>query len=270
MPLRPVPANDIAISPFEGRKKGVWRTSAVLNLSPKFQTYALHPASYCSRKQGFEALTSAMAGQPLHEIGPAGPGSEAAALGFTLALAANWAGPAGVFWVGEEAAFAEEGAPYPAGLAQYGLSLDELIVVRATKRDDALWAAEQALAATGAIVICALGARGKPLDLKASRRLLLFAERAGSRCLLLMPENGPSAAWTRWRIAPAGSNAEPGELGPPAFLAELTRNRAGPAGAQFTLDWNAYERSFRERPLAGDLSAAAEDGSADPFRARAV
>ncbi len=87
------------------------------------------------------------------------------------------AGPAAVFWAGEAAAFAEEGAPYPVGLARYGLALDRLIVVRAKKREEALWAAEQALAAAGAVVICALGARGKPLDLKASRRLLLFAER---------------------------------------------------------------------------------------------
>jgi protein ImuA len=215
-------------------------------------------------------MAAAMAGQPLHEVGPAGAGFEAAALGFTLALAGSWAGLAGVFWTGEEAAFAEEGAPYPAGLAQYGLALERLIVVRARKREDALWAAEQALAATGAIVICALGAQGKPLDLKASRRLLLFAERARSRCLLLTPENGPSAAWTRWRIAPAESDAEAGELGPPAFRAELTRHRGGPAGSSFTLDWNAHERRFAERALAGDLSAALTDGSADPRRARAV
>ena len=208
-----------------------------------------------------------MVRQPLHEIGPAGPGAEAAALGFALALAASWVGPAGLFWAGEEAAFAEEGAPYPVGLAQYGLALDRLIVIRAKKREEALWAAEQALTASGAIVICALGARGKPLDLKASRRLLLFAKRNHARCLLLQPENGPSAAWTRWRIAPAESNAEPDEIGQPAFRAELTRNRAGPSGAAFTLDWNAH--ALAERALAGDLSAALGDGSADPIRARA-
>jgi protein ImuA len=215
-------------------------------------------------------MAAAMADHPLHEIGPAGPGFEAAALGFTLALAASWIGSRALFWAGEAAAFSEEGAPYPVGLAQYGLPLDRLIVARAKKREDALWAAEQALAATGAIVICALGVQGKPLDLKASRRLLLFAERYSSRCLLLMPENGPSAAWTRWRITPAESNAHPDELGPPAFRAELTRNRAGPAGSSFTLDWNAHERCFAERALARDLSASHPDGSADPRWARGL
>ncbi|MEQ1493989.1 MAG: hypothetical protein ABL932_25950 [Terricaulis sp.] len=57
---------------------------------------------------GFAGKLATMAGQPLHEIGPVGPGFEAAALGFTLALAAHWVGPAGIFWAGEDAAFAEE------------------------------------------------------------------------------------------------------------------------------------------------------------------
>lgn len=213
---------------------------------------SLRPASFGlsegpAQDAGFAGKLATMAGQPLHEIGPIGPGFAAAALGFTLALAAKWAGPAGVFWAGEDAAFAEEGAPYPVGLAQYGIPLDRLIVAKARKREDAMWAAEQALAATGAIVICALGAQGKPLDLKASRRLLLFAERYSSRCLLLMPENGPSAAWTRWRIAPAASNGDPEEIGLPAFRAELTRCRGGPSGASYIVDWNAHERSFAER-----------------------
>jgi protein ImuA len=188
-----------------------------------------------------------MTSQPLHEIGPAATGYEASALGFSLALAASWAGQAGIFWAGEETAFSEEGAPYPLGLAQYGVALDKLIVIRAKRREEALWAAEQALAAPRVVVICALGAHGKPLDLKASRRLLLFAERSHSRCLLLVPAHGPSAAWTRWSIAPAESNAPDDELGPPSFIAELTRNRAGPSGARFILDWNAHDRRFTER-----------------------
>ena len=236
---------------------------------------SVRPASFGfseapTQDAGFAGKLATMASQPLHEIGPAGAGFEAAALGFTLALAAHWVGSGGIFWAGEDGSFAEEGAPYPVGLAQYGLPLDRLIVVRARKREDALWAAEQALAATGAVVICALGAQGKPLDLKASRRLLLFAERYASRCLLLMPENGPSAAWTRWRISPAESNGDPDEIGLPAFRAELTRSRGGPAGAHFIIDWNAHERSFAEREVARDLYATDTDGSPDPSWARAV
>jgi protein ImuA len=212
-------------------------------------------------------MAAAMAGQPLHELCPAGPDAEMAALGFSLGLAASWAGQAGVIWAGEEGVFSEDGAPYPPGLVQFGLDPSRLILVRAPKREECLWAAEQALAATGAMVICALGGRGKPLDLKATRRLLLFAERNHSRCLLVRPLAEASAAWTRWRVSQAPSNAEDSELGPPAYALELLRNRAGPAGARFTIEWNAHARRFDD--LARDRSAASEDRPVDPIRARA-
>jgi len=186
-----------------------------------------------------------MGGQPLHELCPAGPGAEAAALGFSLGLAASWGGP--VFWAGEEGVFAEEGAPYPPGLAQFGLDLSRIIVIRAAKREEVMWAAEEALSASGAVVICVLSGRGKPLELKATRRLLLFAERNHSRCLLVRPLTEASAAWTRWRVSPAQSSADPHELGLPAYALELMRHRAGPAGARFTIQWNAHARCFDER-----------------------
>jgi protein ImuA len=207
-----------------------------------------------------------MASQPLHELGPAEPGAELAAAGFALSLAASWSGAAGVIWAAEEGVFAETGAPYPVGLAQFSLDPARLIVVRAGKRDEALWAAEQGLSASGAIVICALAPRGKPLELKATRCLLLFAERNRSRCILLRPLDEASAAWTRWRVAPAPSRAAARELGPPAFRVELVRSRGGPAGARFTLEWNAHARRFDD--MAGDRSAASEYGSVDPIRAR--
>ncbi len=169
-------------------------------------------------------------------------------MGFALGLAAGWTGAGSVFWTSDEGVFAEAGAPYPPGLAGFGLNLDRLIVVRAAKREDVLWAAEQGLSAPGAVVICALAARGRPLDLKATRRLLLFAERARSRCLLLRSVAEASAAWTRWRIGSAPSVAAARELGAPAFSVELVRNRSGQAGARFILDWNAEARNFVERP----------------------
>src|SRR5689334_11297139 len=167
------------------------------------------PASFLVKQQAFESkgLLEKMAAQPLHELSPAGPGAETAAFGFALALAASWVRTPGIIWAGEEGVFAEDGAPYPVGLVQYGLDPTKLIVIRCAKRDEALWAAEQALAARSAVVVCALSGRGKPLDLKATRRLLLFAERNGSHCLLVRPLADASAAWTRWRIEYAHSNA---------------------------------------------------------------
>ena len=55
-------------------------------------------------------MLTAMAVQPLHEFGPATPGDDPAALGFALALAAQWAGAAGIVWAGEHGVFAEIGA----------------------------------------------------------------------------------------------------------------------------------------------------------------
>src|SRR5262245_10526721 len=124
----------------------------------------------CGGAKDFNDFLTRMAAAPLHEFGPAAPAAEPAALGFALALAANWAGRAGIIWAGEEGVFAEDGAPNPVGLAQLGLDPARLILVRAGKRDETLWAAEQGLSAPGAIVICALAARGKPLALKATRR----------------------------------------------------------------------------------------------------
>jgi protein ImuA len=210
-------------------------------------TDRLHASVSETIPTGFAGYRQQMAKAALHEICPAGPGAEAAALGFCLSLAASWAGSAGLIWAGEEGLFAEDGAPYPIGLAQFGIDAAKLIVIRASKRDEALWAAEQGLAASGAVVVCALSDRGKPLDLKATRRLLLFAERNRSRCLLLRPLTDVSAAWTRWAVSPASSEAPPRELGAPAFQIELTRNRAGPAGARFSVEWNAHEHAFTER-----------------------
>jgi protein ImuA len=200
--------------------------------------------------------------QPLHEVAPAAPGDEAATLGFALGLAASWAGRAGIVWACEEAALAEIGAPYPPGLAAHGVDLGRFIFVRAEKRDEALWAAEQGLSAPGAVVICTLAARAKPLELKATRRLLLFAERTRARCLLLRPLDEASAAWTRWRVAPAPSQALERELGVPAFALELVRQRGGPAGARFIVEWDAHERGFAERDMAFTSSAAIGDRSA--------
>jgi protein ImuA len=206
-----------------------------------------------------------MAGQPLHEFCPAGPGAEAAAIGLSLGLAASWAGQ--VFWTAEEGVFSEDGAPYPPGLAQFGLDPGKLIVIRAGKREETLWAAEQALSANGAVAICALAARGKPLDLKATRRLLLIAERNHARCLLVRPLAEASAAWTRWLVSPTPSTGVDDELGRPAYALELLRSRSGPAGARFTIEWNAHVRRFDD--MARDRSAASVDRPADPIPARA-
>lgn len=216
----------------------------------------------------FSGVLAAAADAPLHEVAPAAAGDGAAALGFALGLTSLWRAAPLIAWIAPEHSLHEDGALSGAGAAQYGLLLEDLIAVRTRTQADALWAAEETLCVPGAIAVCTIGAGKKPLDLTASRRLLLAAERHGSHCLLLrMDVLTPSAAWTRWRIAPAPSRAAARELGAPAFAAALTRQRAGRAGLSWILEWNAHERAFSERrgrpaALDFDLVQAAGDGPA--------
>ncbi|GAB4189572.1 MAG: hypothetical protein OHK0024_30080 [Thalassobaculales bacterium] len=238
---------------------------------------------------GFAALWRRSAGLPLTEVVPAAPGDAAAAAGFSLALLARGQAEGGLaVWSLPDFSFGEEGAPDAEGLAQFGLDLDRLLLVRGPRQADALWAAEEALSLPGAAVLASIMPSRQGLDLTATRRLLLRAERQGTRCLLLrldMAGCGPmsnspmgnSAAGMRWRVAAASSDtagrgADGGggarELGPPTFAVHLDRNRSGPAGLSWRLRWNAHARDFHllddaaGAGLDGDLAAAAGNRSA--------
>ena len=87
------------------------------------------------------------------------------------------------------------------------------------------------------------------------RRRRISPRRGGSRSprataarsgLLLChkPNDAPSAARTRWRIAPAPSVPDEfGGLGRTAFTLSLLRNRRGPCGT-WTLTWDHHEHAF--------------------------
>jgi protein ImuA len=103
-------------------------------------------------------------------------------------------------------------------------------------------------AGLGAVVIEGWGA-WPALDLTASRRFALAAERSGVPLLLvrIAAPPVPSAADTRWTIAPAPSRpAAANAPGAPAFAAELLRQRAGPAGQRWLLEWSSERKNFRE------------------------
>ncbi len=159
----------------------------------------------------------------LHEILAAEPG---AATGFaSLILGRASAMPGGnapILWIGPDP------DAWPSGLTRYGLSPADLVMVRAPRPSDALWAMEEALrcpAIAGALLTLS------DIDLTAARRLQLAAEAGGALGLLLRPdteEPGPSAALTRWRV-----NALPGlggtqhNLGDPSWSLDLLRCRGG-------------------------------------------
>ncbi len=105
---------------------------------------------------------------------------------------------------------------YGPGLAAHGLDPGRLVLVRARRDAEILWAMEEGLRAPGvAAVVGEVGA----LAAVASRRLQLAAEHSGVTALVLRrwrngaeathERNRPNAAATRWRIAALPSQPVP-------------------------------------------------------------
>lgn len=187
-----------------------------------------------------------------------------AAFGLAAMLAASAAGP--LLWLREARAEARAGTPCGLGLAGLGVAPARLLCAVASDADVLLKAAVDALRCAGlsAVVVESWGAWPK-LDLTASRRLVLAAEKSGVPLLLLRigaPE-APSAAHSRWRVAAAPSRAlacnAPGH---PALDITLLRRRGAPAGQQFMVEWNADARAFAA--ISGAMVSAAADRQAAP------
>ncbi len=176
-----------------------------------------------------------------HEVVAAGPDDGTAAEGFCAALLARLiAGRGPALWC-----LARAGLHGP-GLGAFGLEPDRLIVARARRPADVLWAMEEGLRSgqLGAVL-----GEARALDLTAGRRLQLAAGAGGAACLVLRPPeagHAPGAAVTRWRVAAAASAPEgglPGLPGAPRWRVELVRCRGG-APRQWLLEWNDEARHF--------------------------
>ena len=152
----------------------------------------------------------------VHEIKPAttGAGAAIASMGFALRLASRRLqqvtathpdGPRPrILWCVTRNNAHETGELYAPGLAALGLDPACFLIVETARTSEALWAMEEGLKCAGlALVIGQPGA----IDLTPARRLSLAAEHASTPCLLLTPQQAPSAAATatRWRIHPAPS-----------------------------------------------------------------
>ena len=176
--------------------------------------------------------------------------------GFVAMLALRAVGDATLLWLRTEAAEKRCGRLHATGLAGIGLAGDALLLAVLPDDDALLRAAGDAArcAGLGALVVEAWG-DPKPLDLTATRRLMLAAEQSGVTVLLARAaaRESPSVADTRWAIAAAASTALPANApGHPVFDIVLLRRRAGPAGRQWRVEWNRERKAFQEP--AGDAA----------------
>jgi protein ImuA len=178
----------------------------------------------------------------VHEVLAAEPGAAAGFCALVLARAARpppgTGEPRGsLLWI------AAEPDAWPPGLAQFGISPADLVLVQARRPVDGLWAMEEALrcpGVAGALLVLA------ELDMTAARRLQLAAEAGGALGLLLRPDSeeavGATAALTRWRVgALSGAGGGPHDLGDPRWRLEMLRGRGGRPGA-----WNLVWRAAAE------------------------
>ena len=140
----------------------------------------------------------------------------------------------------------ERGRLFGWGAADLGLPHDRLILIRARREPEALWAFEEAL--KSAAVAAVLGALEAP-SFVATRRLD-FAARAGQASALVLrarPAGDLSAARLRWQVAAAPSATHPLDPRAPGaarLSAELVRSRDGQHGA-FTLEQDHETGRFR-------------------------
>ena len=214
-----------------------------------------------------QALGGGLGCGQVHEIFPADSDDAAGAAAFAMALATRMAAPGqALLWLRTRQAARSGGVVQASGWAELGGIPDDGIVAVVPDDLALLRAAVDGLrcGALGAVIVESRGPL-RELDLTASRRLTLAAERSGVPLFLLRMDAkpAPSAAQTRWQVACAPSCPLPGNApGAPAFDVTLLRQKSGPSGLDWRLEWDRDQRMFREAPIPGSLVSLPAGGSA--------
>lgn len=203
-----------------------------------------------------EALAGGLAYGRVHEVYAAEPDDAWAAAGFAVALITSMRREARTaLWLRSRGSVKSGGILQANGWNELGgLPGDCLFGVLADTKA-LLRTAVDAMrcGALGAVVVEGWG-RMPELDLTANRRLALAAEKSGVSLFLLRidAQPVPSAAQTRWQVASAPSHALPGQApGMPTFDIELLRQKSGPSGLGWRLEWDRDRRKFRDSALSG-------------------
>ncbi len=182
----------------------------------------------------------------LHEVF-AVAGHEAAATGFMAGLAQRVAAEKHLLWIRPDYSAQEYGELSPTGLFELGINPARVLLLCVANAEDELRAAHDALSCSAlGLVIIEIPGNPKPLDLKASRRLMLGCEQTSVTASLLRFNAQPdaSAAETRWMVRAKTSPEREGDWGYPAFEVDLVRNRNGKTGRWF-MEWNCDGRIFQ-------------------------
>jgi protein ImuA len=152
--------------------------------------------------------------------------------------------------------FRDHGRLHGHGLRGLGLAPEHLILVETARRNDILWAIEEALRSGAPAAVVAIIDK---LDLKLSQRLHLAAVDCGLPLFVLRPAHDleSSAAATRWRVGTAAAARDRfGLVIRPRWHVSLERCRNGRPG-----EWSVeYDHVAHRFSLVAAL--------ADPARAR--
>jgi protein ImuA len=201
--------------------------------------------------------------EPFEEAAAAHPQDMAAALAFALSrvlAAADGAGDGRPLAMVTTPLFHNERGRLSAwGARALGLDPGRLLLIRARREPEALWAFEEALK-SGAVA-AVVGALQSP-SLVATRRLD-FAARSGQARAVALRAGAPrdlSAARLRWRVSAAPSALHPLDPRAPGAArleAELVRSRDG-RGGRFTLEQDHETGRFRLAAGLADHGLAAQ------------
>lgn len=222
-----------------------------------------HTGRFATGHEGLDALLEGgFARARVHELFALDAEDCASAAGFAAMLAIRASkNSTPLLWLRSDDARRRSGEIYAPGLADLGTDPNRLVLAMAPDEVALLRGAADAARCSGlSVLVVECWGKCPALDLTASRRLSLAAERSGTTVIMLRADAlpSPSAAETRWAVRAAGSDDETGF---PVFEIELLRRRSGPSGMRWHMEWNRDQSVFRDPALFGDLVPRPSRGS---------
>jgi len=175
----------------------------------------------------------------------------ATACALLLAMRAR-VGDCPVLWISESGETRQYGCLYPPGLAELGIDPNALLPVDVPDSVAALRCAVDGAHSTsmGAVILHLAGKCPTGLNLTATRRLSLAAQKSSVPVFLLRCNATPmaSAAYSRWAVEGAPSASLTANApGYPAFALTLIKHRGGVAEFNIILEWNRDLCAFQEQ-----------------------